>query len=40
MTWQSPFRAGLYDAKTYLKELSKEITQFLTIPGTQSAAAE
>ncbi|GAB4133736.1 MAG: PDZ domain-containing protein [Cyanobacteria bacterium J069] len=28
-----PFRAGLYDAKTYLKELSKEITQFLTIPG-------
>jgi predicted metalloprotease with PDZ domain len=28
-----PFRAGLYDAKTYLGELSKEITRYLTIPG-------
>ncbi|MFQ3619129.1 MAG: M61 family metallopeptidase [Cyanobacteriota bacterium] len=28
-----PFRAGLYDAKVYLRELSREITQFLTIPG-------
>jgi predicted metalloprotease with PDZ domain len=28
-----PFRAGLYDAKTYLQELSKEVTRFLTTPG-------
>ncbi len=28
-----PYRAGIYDAKTYLKELSKEITRFLTTPG-------
>lgn len=28
-----PFRAGLYDAKTYLRELSKEITRFLVTPG-------
>jgi predicted metalloprotease with PDZ domain len=28
-----PFRAGLYGAKTYLKNLSKEITRYLTTPG-------
>ncbi len=28
-----PFRAGIYDAKMFLKLLSKEISQFLTIPG-------
>jgi predicted metalloprotease with PDZ domain len=28
-----PFRAGLYDAKTYLRELSKEVTRFLVTPG-------
>lgn len=28
-----PYRAGIYDTKTYLKELSKEITRFLTTPG-------
>lgn len=28
-----PLRAGLYDAKTYLGELSQEITRFLTTPG-------
>jgi predicted metalloprotease with PDZ domain len=28
-----PFRAGIYNAKTYLKNLSKEITRFLTTPG-------
>ncbi|WP_430686130.1 M61 family metallopeptidase [Leptolyngbya sp. AN02str] len=28
-----PFRAGLYDASAYLKELSKEITRFMTTPG-------
>lgn len=30
-----PLRAGIYDAKAYLKALSKEITRFLTIPGRQ-----
>lgn len=28
-----PFRAGIYSAKTYLDELSKEITRFLNTPG-------
>lgn len=28
-----PFRAGLYEAKTFLSALSKEISRFLTIPG-------
>jgi predicted metalloprotease with PDZ domain len=28
-----PMRAGLYDARTYLKSLSKTITRFLTTPG-------
>ena len=28
-----PFRAGIYDAKTFLKLLSKEISQYLLIPG-------
>ncbi|OUL31142.1 peptidase M61 [Nostoc sp. T09] len=28
-----PLRAGIYDAKTYLNNLSKEITRFLTTPG-------
>lgn len=28
-----PFRAGVYGAKTYLKSLSKEITQYLVTPG-------
>ncbi|NJR65012.1 MAG: M61 family metallopeptidase [Leptolyngbyaceae cyanobacterium CRU_2_3] len=28
-----PFRAGIYDAKTFLKLLGKEISQFLMIPG-------
>jgi predicted metalloprotease with PDZ domain len=28
-----PFRAGIYDAKTLLKALGKEITRYLTIPG-------
>lgn len=28
-----PFRAGIYDADTYLKNLSKEITRYLTTPG-------
>lgn len=28
-----PFRAGVYGAKTYLKNLSKEITRYLTTPG-------
>jgi len=30
-----PLRAGIYDVKTFLKLLSKEISQFLTIPGRQ-----
>jgi predicted metalloprotease with PDZ domain len=30
-----PFRAGIYDAKGFLKALSKEITRFLTTPGRQ-----
>ena len=28
-----PFRAGIYDAKTFLKLLGKEISQYLLIPG-------
>ncbi|KZL51394.1 peptidase M61 [Nodularia spumigena CENA596] len=28
-----PLRAGIYDAKSYLSHLSKEITRFLTTPG-------
>lgn len=28
-----PLRAGIYDARTYLRELSKELTRFLTTPG-------
>lgn len=28
-----PLRAGLYDAKTYLKNMSKSITRYLTTPG-------
>lgn len=28
-----PMRAGIYDARTFLKELSKELTRFLTTPG-------
>ncbi len=28
-----PFRAGLYDARTYLRGLSKELSNFLAIPG-------
>ncbi|MGC8713677.1 MAG: M61 family metallopeptidase [Leptodesmis sp.] len=28
-----PYRAGVYDAQTYLSALSKEITRFLTTPG-------
>ncbi|WP_414544697.1 M61 family metallopeptidase [Nostoc sp. CCY0012] len=28
-----PLRAGIYDAKSYLNHLSKEITRFLTTPG-------
>ncbi len=28
-----PYRAGLYDTKTYLKNLSQEITRYLTTPG-------
>jgi predicted metalloprotease with PDZ domain len=28
-----PFRAGIYDARAFLKALSKEITRFLTTPG-------
>lgn len=28
-----PLRAGLYDARTYLKSLSKTITRYLTTPG-------
>jgi predicted metalloprotease with PDZ domain len=28
-----PWRAGIYDAKTYLRNLSKEITRYLTTPG-------
>jgi predicted metalloprotease with PDZ domain len=28
-----PYRAGIYGAKTYLKNLSKEITRYLTTPG-------
>jgi predicted metalloprotease with PDZ domain len=28
-----PLRAGLYDAKTYLKHLSEEISRYLTTPG-------
>lgn len=28
-----PLRAGIYSIETYLKNLSKEITRFLTIPG-------
>lgn len=28
-----PFRAGIYDAKTFLKELGKEVCRFLTTPG-------
>jgi predicted metalloprotease with PDZ domain len=28
-----PFRAGIYNAKTYLKHLSKAITRYLTTPG-------
>ena len=28
-----PYRAGIYDVKTYLKDLSKEITQLQTTPG-------
>jgi predicted metalloprotease with PDZ domain len=28
-----PFRSGLYDAKTYLQQLGKEITRYLTTPG-------
>jgi predicted metalloprotease with PDZ domain len=28
-----PFRAKIYNAKTYLKNLSKEITRYLTTPG-------
>jgi predicted metalloprotease with PDZ domain len=28
-----PYRAGIYSAKTYLKNLSKEITRYLTTPG-------
>jgi predicted metalloprotease with PDZ domain len=30
-----PFRAGIYDARTCLRLLSKEITRFLTTPGRQ-----
>jgi predicted metalloprotease with PDZ domain len=30
-----PYRAGIYDARTYLTNLSKEITRFLTTPGRQ-----
>lgn len=30
-----PYRAGIYDAKAYLKALSKEITRYLTTPGRQ-----
>jgi predicted metalloprotease with PDZ domain len=30
---QIPLRAGIYDAKTFLENLSKEITQFQLIPG-------
>jgi predicted metalloprotease with PDZ domain len=32
---QIPFRSGIYDAKGFLKALSKEITRFLTTPGRQ-----
>ncbi|WAL60231.1 M61 family metallopeptidase [Thermocoleostomius sinensis] len=28
-----PMRAGIYDARTFLKNLSKEISRYLTIPG-------
>ncbi len=28
-----PFRAGLYNAKTYVQELNKELTRYLSIPG-------
>lgn len=28
-----PFRAGIYDAKVYLKNLSKEVTRYLSTPG-------
>ncbi|NER07778.1 MAG: hypothetical protein F6K17_37050, partial [Okeania sp. SIO3C4] len=28
-----PMRAGIYNARTFLKELSKELTRFLTTPG-------
>ena len=28
-----PYRAGIYDAKTYLKSLSQEITRYLMTPG-------
>ncbi len=28
-----PYRAGVYDAKTYLNSLSQEITRYLTTPG-------
>ena len=28
-----PLRAGIYNARTFLKELSKELTRFLTTPG-------
>lgn len=30
-----PLRAGIYDARTYLKNLGKEITRFLNTPGRQ-----
>lgn len=30
-----PYRAGIYDLRTYLSSLSKEITRFLTTPGRQ-----
>lgn len=32
---QIPLRAGIYDARGFLKALSKEITRFLTTPGRQ-----
>jgi predicted metalloprotease with PDZ domain len=30
-----PYRAGIYDVRTYLANLGKEITRFLTTPGRQ-----
>jgi predicted metalloprotease with PDZ domain len=30
-----PYRAGIYDVRTYFTNLSKEITRFLTTPGRQ-----